>query len=185
METLKNKKLIIYVVMGLLSVLSLYSEIVACVGIKTLDFTIELIVFCIMLALILYYAIVNFKVPHGNLLKYLFIAFSAMTFVGLLAGSSSSGVPQEDIYLYQLLRGVVVIASAYIGGRLDRIKENIYYIIVCAFILLGTSIVNIVLYDITDFISIVFFSNFFILWLDLALAYIFRYYGHKEAEKAE
>ena len=185
METLKNKKLIIYVVMGLLSILSLYSEIVICTYVQTLDCIVELVALCIMFALIFYYAISNFKVPHSNLLKYLFVAFSAMTFVGLLAGVSAGGVPQENVYLCQLTRGIVVIVSAYIAGRLDRIKENTYLIATSGFILLVTSIININLYGVEDFIAIVYETNFFILWLDLTIAYLFRYYGHKEAGKTE
>ena len=84
MESLKNKKVLVYVVMGLLSLAAIYSQIVICTYGNTFSLVAETIFTCIMFALIAYYAITNFKVPHGNLLKYLFLTFSVMCFVGLL-----------------------------------------------------------------------------------------------------
>ena len=185
MNSSKSKKILVYVIMGLLSLLSLYSEITICFKYKTFQWIAELVALCIMIALIFYYAISNFKVSHGNLLKYLFIAFSVMTFFGIIMGDPKDAVASENVFLCQTLRGIVVIVSAYIAGRLDRIKENSYLIIICALILLGTSIYNAVVYNLTSFVQIIFICNFFILWVDLMIAYILRYKEHKEAGLAD
>ena len=181
MDSLKNKKILVYVIMGLLSLASIYSEFYICTFDNSLQAISELVFVCILCALTFYYAISNFKVPHGNLLKYLFLAFSVMCLVGFLWDDVTNPAFRTYTFINQALRGIVVIFSAYIAGRLDRIKENTILLVIGGLILLTTSVINIVLYKFTDFTLIIFMSSFFILWVNLTIAYIFRYYGHKEA----
>ena len=181
MNSLKNKKVLVYIVMGILSLASIYSEYYICTFDNSLQAISELLFVFVLCALTIYYAISNFKVPHGNLLKYLFLVFSLMCLVGFLCDDAAESTFKTYTFINQILRGVVVIFSAYIAGRLDRIKENTVLLVVNGLILLVTSIVNIVLYKITDLTLIIFMSSFFILWVNLTIAYIFRYYGHKEA----
>lgn len=182
MDLLKNKKVLVYVVMGLLSLAAIYAEYYMCFT-RTLSFkrVAEFITTLIMCVLTFYYAVSNFKVPHGNLLKYLFLAFSVIVFVGLINNDTASALARERDYINQLLRGFTVISSAYIAGRLDRKKENTILLIINSIILLGTSVMNIIVINKTDIISLLYLSSFFVLWIDLAIAYLFRYYGHKEA----
>ncbi len=72
MDSLKNKKILVYVIMGLLSLAGIYSQIVICVYSKTFSVTVETIATCLMFILIAYYAVSNYKAPHGNLLKICF-----------------------------------------------------------------------------------------------------------------
>ena len=181
MDSLKSKKVLVYVVMGLLSLASVYSEFNICTLDNSLQSITELVFVCVLCALTFYYAISNFKVPHGNLLKYLFLAFSVMCLVGFLCDDAAEATFKTYTFVNQILRGLVVIFSAYIAGRLDRIKENTILLVIGGLILLTTSVINIVLYKLTDFTLIIFMSSFFILWVNLTIAYIFRYYGHKEA----
>ncbi len=104
-----------------------------------------------------------------------------MCFLGLLYLDTSGTVPQGVNYMYQIARGAVVIISTYIAGRLDRIKQNTVLMVISAILLLATSIAGVVIHKTTRFVSILFLSNFFIMWLDLMIAYLFRYHGHKEA----
>ena len=181
MNSSKSKKILVYVIMGLLSLAGIYSEFVVFTFDTSFFLIVELVFTCAMFVLIAYYAVANFKIPHGNLLKYLFLAFSAMAFVGILTTGLSGG----KLYFYQIARGFVIITSAYIAGRLDRIKQNTIIIIIDAILLFATSLENIVDWGITEFTPILFFSNFFIMWLDLMIAYLFRYHSHKEAGLAD
>lgn len=181
MNSSKDKKVLVYIVMGILSLAGTYAEFTMCKGSNSPQIIAELVMTCVMFALTLYYAISNFKVPHGNLLKYLFLAFSAMCFAGLLTNDAGDPAFQTFSYIYQISRGIVVIISAYIAGRLDRIKENTILLVTGNVILLGTSLMNVFLYNATNITLIIFFAGFFILWLDLTIAYLFRYYGHKQA----
>lgn len=181
MNSLKSKKILVYIIMGLLSVAGIYSEIVMCVQKNIFSFTVEAIITCAMFVLIAYYAVSNYKAPHGNLLKYLFLVFAVMCFTGLLSFSPNSPISGSKRYVYQIARGAVVILSTYIAGRLDRIKQNTVLMVISAILLLATSLESIVLWGTTNFFAILFRSNFFIMWLDLMIAYLFRYHGHKEA----
>ena len=181
MDSLKYKKILVYVVMGILSIVGIYTQIIACIYGNSLSLIAETIATCVMFILIAFYAVSNFKVPHGNLLKYLFLTFAVMCFVGLLATDPNSSSANGDLYVLQLLRGAVVILSTYMAGRLDRIKQNTVFAVICAILLLATSIKVLLLHKVYNLVFILFETNFFILWIDLVIAYLFRYKEHKEA----
>lgn len=181
MDSLKYKKILVYVVMGILSIVGIYTQIIACIYGNSLSLIAETIATCVMFILIAFYAVSNFKVPHGNLLKYLFLVFSVMSISGLLFYDTTGVMSGGKLLFYQALRTIVVVSSAYIAGRLDRIKQNTFLLIIDAILLFVSSIESVIVLKVTDFISVFFLSNFFILWLDLTIAYVFRYYGHKEA----
>ena len=174
------------VVLAILSIASIYAEyVMCCTRTFSVKRIVEFVASVILIVLTFYYAISHFKVPHGNLLKYLFLAFSVIVFVGLINNDTAAALVRKTDYINQILRGIVVISSAYIAGRLDRIKENSILLIVNAVILLGTSVMNIVAVHETKIIPILYLSSFFILWIDLAVAFILRYKEHKEAGLAD
>lgn len=185
MESLKTKKWLVYIIMGILTLAGIYGEFAICLHSSTFQPIIELVVTVIMFALIFIYAVSNYKTPHGNLLRYLFLAFSFMCFTGILGSGMMAETSVASDNIYQLLRGIAVIISTYIAGRLDRIKTNTVLIVINTIILLATSLMNIVFFKITDITLILFMCSFFILWLDLAIAYGFRYREHKEAGFAD
>lgn len=108
-----------------------------------------------------------------------------MCFVGLLNVDTSGTISPEANYIFQIARGAVVVLSTFTAGRLDRLKQNTVLMVISAILLLATSVECIVICKATDLISILLLSNFFILWLDLMIAYLFRYYSHKEAGLAD
>ena len=186
MNSSKSKKILVYVIMGLLSLAGIYSEIVICIHEYSFPLMAETVVTCIMFGLIACYAISYYKTPHGNLLKYLFLVFAVMCFSGLINSDPNGSFSQGTWYAYQIARGAVVILSTYIAGRLDRIKQNTVLAVICAVLLLATSIECIIVIGNTSSLSFILFeSNFFIMWLDLMIAYLFRYHGHKEAGLAD
>ena len=181
MENLKTKKWLAYIIMGILTLAGIYGEFAICLQFGESRSIIELVTTTVMFVLIFIYVVSNYKTPHGNLLKYLFLAFSIMSLVGFLDSDFAASMFKEFAYVNQLLRGLAIIFSAYIAGRLDRIKTNTILIVINGIIFLVTSIINIVLFKVTDISLILFLCSFFILWLDLAIAYGFRYKEHKEA----
>lgn len=185
MESLKTKKWLAYIIMGILTLAGIYGEFAICLPIGEIRSIFELVVTTIMFVLIFVYVVSNYKEPHGNLLKYLFLVFSVMCLVGFLDSDFAASLHREFAYVNQLLRGLAIILSAYIAGRLDRIKANTILIVINCIIFLATSVINIVLFEITDITLILFMCSFFILWLDLAVAYILRYKEHKEAGLAD
>ncbi len=185
MESKETKKWLAYIIMGILTIAGIYGEFAICLRNGTFQLITELIVTVIVFALIFIYAVSNYKEPHGNLLRYLFLAFSFMCLTGILGSGRMAEISIASDNIYQLLRGIAVIISTYIAGRLDRIKANTILIAINAIILLATSIMNIVLLKKTGFTVILFGCSFFILWLDLAVAYGFRYREHKEAGLAD
>ena len=80
----QGKKILVYVIMGLLSLAGIVSEIVICTYGISFPMIAETIFTCLMFVLVAYYAVSNFKVPHGNLLKYLFLAFSIISLIQVL-----------------------------------------------------------------------------------------------------
>lgn len=68
-------------------------------------------------ALIILYATVLYKKPHGNLLKILIMLFAFI--IGFFAISAY----QSDI-ASAILSSVAIVLSAFMAGRLDRYKQN-------------------------------------------------------------
>ena len=180
MESLKTKKWLAYIIMGILTLAGIYGEFAICLMLGGTRQIIELVLTTVMFIFILIYVVSNYKTPHGNLLKYLFLAFSVMCLVGILDTDFAS-LHKEFVYVNQLSRGLAIIMSGYIAGRLDRIKTNTILVVVIGIIFMVTSVINIVLFKITTVSLILYMCSFFILWLDLAVAYILRYKEHKEA----
>lgn len=62
MNTSKGKKIAACVIMGLLSLAGVYAEIVVCTYAPSFQMIAETVLTCVMLVLIAYYVIANFKV---------------------------------------------------------------------------------------------------------------------------
>ena len=182
MNTSKGKKITACVIMGLLSLAGIYAEIVMCIQRKTFSFTVEAIITCAMFVLIVFYAVSNFKVPHGNLLKYLFLVFAACSLCGVLSVVTERTSADT---VYNALRGVVVLLTAFVAGRLDRFKQNVILMSIIGVLMLASSITQISAELDGDFLGLFWCFTFFLLWADLMFAYILRYREHKEAGLAD
>lgn len=140
----------------------------------------DLISYIAISVFLLYYVLYNYKKPHGNLLKYLFLAFAVCILAGVVSIKAERNM-LDNIFNYA--RGLVVILLAYLSGRLDRYKQNIAIIVAILALMLGTSILSTVYifvygsYDV-DFWSIIDCYDSFVLCLDLMVAYLFRYREH-------
>lgn len=133
---------------------------------------------CLSYILILYYGLFGYKVPHGNLLKYLmiFLALLLVNEVALEAGGKYPNLTSETILLPTSITGICIIIISYVSGRLDRFNKNIYLFTVVLVLLVVRA------FMMSQYRTIM-FSNFSdaIIWLDINCVYALRYKQHKQA----
>ena len=187
MEKKSNGKTIALIVLGLLTAFGLVVEIIN--GIKysagsSSGAYFNLVTYCATSLLLMYYAVTGYKKPHGNLLKYLFLLFTLCCL-----GSILSIDVEQSMYdiAYNYIRGIVVVMTAYVSGRLDRFKQNVILMSIIGVLMLASSITQI-LADAElggGFLGLFWCFTFFLLWVDLMFAYILRYKEHKEAGLAD
>jgi len=122
---------------------------------------------------VLYYILAGYKKPHGNMLRYLMLAFA---FAIILDVSKSEGIP-----FYAPLRAATVFLIGYIAGRLNKINQNkVLMSIVFALIFAAGCIVAKTIPTRSVIINIAYFLDA-ILWLVICSAYLVRCWEHKEA----
>ncbi len=178
---LSNNKLIVLILLGLLTSFGLFVELFSFINYSSYFSSgeyLNLVTYSITSLLLLYYVVKGYKIPHGNLLKYLFILFAVSCLGGIL--STASNRTTLDI-AYNYMRGIVVLMTTYIAGRLDRFKQNKLMMSIVGLIMFSSSLIESIPNFETDIIGVSICYTFFILWIDLMIAYIFRYNEHKEA----
>ena len=130
--------------------------------------------------MVLFYALVGYRFPHGNLFKYTLLAFAALLVVTLLLNPFLAGSAGEETVRLNLMEmgflGAILVLVSYMAGRLNRLKEN--EIIVGAVFLLFLARAILVKYE-PGKISVGF--NEFNMWIVLACSYLFHYHAHRDA----
>ena len=81
--------------------------------------------------------------------------------------------------------GIAALLTAYTGGSLDKIKKNYTLLIIVTLALLVKSILYFLALPVKSFSILLWNFSTFVLWLDIAFAYILRYKEHKEAGLAD
>ena len=133
----------------------------------------------IMFAVTVYYVCYSYKKPHGNLMRYLILCFAALQAFQYI--NTSFSYPTYAYYAFY----AGTILKAYMAGRLDHYKQNIYIsvaIFACE-CLIRYALFGIYLSD-GKHISFISFMNVIgpvTLWLAIATSYIIRFKPHKEA----
>ena len=143
----------------------------------------ELVPYTFLFIAIAYYAAAGYKKPHGDLLRAVFLVFSFSCFgtiVSQVAFEGSVGTVSFVIFM-----GIVALLTAYTGGRLDKIKKNYTLLIIITLALLVKSILDYLALPVKSFLILLWVFSTFVLWLDIAFAYILRYKEHKEAGLAD
>lgn len=133
---------------------------------------------------ILFYAVVGYRRPHGNLLRYSMLLFAVDLIFALLASINLN--VKTSIILFSL----ALILVGYVSGRLNKIESNKYLIVVILLILIAASSFNMPIYlasikqeqtTIELYSIIANIYNCVIIWIALASGYFIRYSEHKEA----
>ena len=126
------------------------------------------------------YALFGYRKPHGNMLKYSVLLFGILIVAqSILPGSPLSNGATRDIICG--CSGIAAMAVAYLAGRLDRIGQNKYLMIIVGLLISVCSVLLIC--NFSDFNLMRCFSNLTqpICWAALCLAYVSRYDEHKSA----
>ena len=180
------------VVLAVLSLAALISYIVMtveyCSGVHRLF---EIVATSVLFIAVAYYAIAGYKKPHGDLLRCVFLVFSAKNFVAIISDilflTEHSEFSQLGIILGIILRGISIILTAYVSGRLDKVKKNA----VPLAIVLISHLANVLLWYFMFYrvecsvFEILYISTSLIFCIDLIIAYVLRYREHKQAGLAD
>ena len=128
--------------------------------------------------IIIWYALIGYKQPHGNSLRFAYFIFSLATGLRAIANSTVS-----EQYVKGVLLLVAALILAYISGRLNRIEKNKNLLILVGILFLADIIMCFIgarsttptLFRVIDDLTPMAFLFAF------GLTYIARYEQHKEA----
>lgn len=138
----------------------------------------------VLLSVLLTYTLIGYKKPHGNLLKIVFLAFSVyLVFFATLNVAAVKTYVATDCDL------IAALMIAYVAGRLDRWKKNL-------FLLAGAEVLLLVgiVFTLTslaaqgkpiNLFSVNGQSAVALILLFISFAYIARYEEHKAAGLAD
>lgn len=137
------------------------------------------IVVGIYYCLVFFYGVYGYKIPHGNLIRYLMLVL-AVYIISTMAVS---------IYRWYNLPWVVLVSGnlaamliAYMAGRLNKVKQNIIVANIVTAFLLVNSLWQFKIPGVE--ISVPFYLDRCIpvfMWLTIVFIYFFRYKEHIKA----
>ena len=138
--------------------------------------------------LVLYYTFIGYRIPHGNLLRYLILGFG---FLLILTSSSFVFAPQSEpveaiantaddlrassakMMVDSLTLGLSILLSGYVAGRLNKFEQNKYL-----FTLVLILLIIRVFFSSNNQMVMLGDFNEVILWFDISCAYFARYNQH-------
>ena len=135
----------------------------------------------IMGVLVLFYAFVGYKKPHGNLLRYVFFAFAIY-----LALQATLDIASKSFYIVGDAGVLAALLLSYIAGRLNKIKKNIFILLFVGLLILARVIVNCVTFPGSfGFFNVFGCMTSIIIYAALGFAYTARFEAHKAAGLAD
>lgn len=125
------------------------------------------------------YALFAYKKPHGNYMRRLLLAYDLIGSIMFVLLCKN-----QELYL-NLTNVIMILLTAYMAGRLDHYKQNVFISIIN---LVGTIIVSgSQMFSLSNSGRLTFVTFFgyctgaIVCWLAIAISYIIRYKEHKEA----
>ncbi len=176
-KTKQNKGLLALIV--LIIVVQLISCVSALLNNPAVNYTVLTLIAAAEHLLALYYVLHGYKKPHGNLLKFVMIAFILTLCVETIAFLGSNAL------YYSAINIVCMILMTYASGRLNKIGENrvIMTLVLVLLIISGTTLV--IEFNPDSIFRYVVMYGKALEWLVLCCAYFVRYKAHKEAGLAD
>lgn len=120
-----------------------------------------------------YYATVEYKKPHGNLLKYLMLLFA----VSILIKTTFTESKPATIAINIINMAII----AYMSGRLDRFRKNTYLALFVAALFFAKGLITITSKNTITFTKFIGSFEALIIWETIVASYITRYKVHIEA----
>lgn len=169
METSQNKNTAIIVAM----VLNVLNLILNVYGLICRDVKIYFLISIINGVAILYYALIGYKKPHGDLLKYIMVIFA----INVACYALTNYV--ENVYIsYCYVFAALLIA--YACGRLDRDLQNKYILLIVFIIFVfGKITASAFVKEEFTLLSLTRYSEI-IEWFAIMVTYLTRYEKHRE-----
>ena len=178
MESKKNASTGLLVLTLLLTTLGLVLTLVQLLNGTAIVF--RAIVSFIVFALIYFYTLYGYRLPHGNLMRYTMLLFAVL--LGLMFNSA---------FMSEFVRGAIIVCVAliaFMSGRLHKQQDCKTIILIVFLILLGDGLLSLILttpeyLDIVgrDFWSIGVAFVPVITWAALSMSYWVRFRDHREA----
>lgn len=129
----------------------------------------------VLYAAVAFYALVSYKVPHGNHLKYLMLYFAiSLIFVLNIA-------VKYELATCALMTIFAIMLICYIAGRLDKIQKNKWLCVFVLACLIHVGVSGTVNGGEFTFSSLMRNLTTPIVWIDICGAYFVRHADHKEA----
>lgn len=129
-------------------------------------------------AMLVYYAVLGYRKPHGNLLRYAMLLYSASLLFYLNQIIMMSGGKAQPSAVICILAMMTVV---YVSGRLNKFEKN-KYLMPLVFLFLGAVFAISIKRRVNPgFFSIAGSLCPVIEWADICLAYFLRYREHRDA----
>ena len=186
----KNKKIIVIAMSTILALIGVVCDVTGNIEwYGHIQATPELVSYIVLFIATLYYVLIGYKKPHGNLLRWTFLllAFHHLNGIINVAMQIYNTNYNVDIMLIIIgLNGISALLIAYVSGRLDKIKKNYALLIVITLAQITISVLFIILYGVWSNPKFVIWNfSICLLWINLVIAYLIRYREHKEAGLAD
>lgn len=135
------------------------------------------IICLVIYSLTAFYALFGYKKTHGNLLKYLFIIFALSLILNVCFGNVAANTIGMISAACTCLAALILV---YVSGRLNRIEQNRFLLLIAGILLLATTILPIIMdgFNINGFFNA---CSSQIMILTLGFAYTARFEEHKAA----
>ena len=176
---LKTGQLIALIVILILNLIWIVCSFIFAKG----NITFSYVACIVMFAAAVFYTCYGYKVPHGNLMRYLLLFSAVYSAVQYVFGGIA--YPKFIITVYF----VIIILTAYLAGRLNRYTQGV---IISILLLICRCVITV--YFLTDvngtgleitFLNVMACAGPITLWLAVAAGYIIRYKPHIEAGLAD
>lgn len=181
-ETLKKPYLVAVILQALLCLAGLTLTIID-TAMNPLSFFANT-VSIVMYVIIIFYALIGYKIPHDNLFRYALLFYSVL-YGAIYLLSTELSTPMA-LKVGNLL---CVVMIAFMSGRLQKIKDcTIIAVLVETLFLLSSALGFALEYASSSSVSVLSKIALFnqpVLWACFATAYLIRYQRHKDAGTQE
>jgi len=167
MDKKKSNNTGVCVVCGIITVFAIVANIISlCDGSGGLWILLD-VLYIALSVMIFYYAILGYKRPHGNLLKYIILLYAGMRLISVY-GYAHIGVAWRAVN-----NAIMLGLICYMAGRLHRVKQNLIIMIIVAILI----VIAVVTGFMEGFVTIGTFTTL-IIWIDICVAYVLRFREH-------
>jgi len=173
MDRTDKESLLVLIILTVLLLFGIVSEIILMTGEAGFGGVLVDVSVAISEMLLIYYLFAGYKIPHGNMLKYLilFFCFSISMSIAFL--------PSASIVL--LLKALCVLLAAFMGGRLERIYQNRLWMLLVFIMLTISGVVSYLAIEDSSFFACFGSFAFAVQWIVLCSVYFIRFREHRVA----